>query len=248
MLDKIKGALYGVAIGDALGAPLEFMTAAQIKQKHGVVTEMIGGGWLDVAPGEVTDDTQMTVAVAAGIVESPLNPVTSIGHRFIAWVNSNPKDIGATCAAAIRMAAAQKKTSLNQWLDVSRQVAKSNGQRSGGNGALMRTVYPGLYYNEEKEAIEKTLSIASMTHWDELSNSTCSLYTKMIFHLVRGANKQEVIAALKNTEYKNYAQEDLNPTGWVYDSMICALRCTLETDSFEAAIVRCRQATRFFLE
>ena len=46
--DKIAGALYGVAVGDALGGPLEFMTAEQIAQRHGLVTEMIGGGWLSL--------------------------------------------------------------------------------------------------------------------------------------------------------------------------------------------------------
>ena len=47
--NAIKGALYGVAIGDALGAPLEFMSAKEIANRHGKVTEMIGGGWLNVS-------------------------------------------------------------------------------------------------------------------------------------------------------------------------------------------------------
>ena len=67
-IEIIKGALYGVAVGDALGAPVEFMEAETIKKRHGSVTEMIGGGWLNVRPGEITDDTQMTLCVARGIV------------------------------------------------------------------------------------------------------------------------------------------------------------------------------------
>ena len=50
--NKIKGALYGAIIGDALGAPLEFMPQEQIKAQFGKVTEMIGGGWLQVQPGK----------------------------------------------------------------------------------------------------------------------------------------------------------------------------------------------------
>ena len=83
--DRIRGALYGVAVGDALGAPLEFMTAEEILAKYGApVREMVGGGWLSVVPGEVTDDTQMTLAVAEGIAENPENPIPAIGRRFIA--------------------------------------------------------------------------------------------------------------------------------------------------------------------
>lgn len=73
--DKISGALYGVAVGDALGGPLEFMATEQIAQRYGLVTEMIGGGWLNLRPSETTDDTAMTMAVAEGIMESPAHPI-----------------------------------------------------------------------------------------------------------------------------------------------------------------------------
>ena len=75
----------GVAVGDALGAPLEFMTAEEIRRRYGgPVTEMIGGGWLSVEPGEVTDDTQMTLAVAEGIAETNgSTPMFQIGETGI---------------------------------------------------------------------------------------------------------------------------------------------------------------------
>ena len=69
-LDRIRGALYGVAVGDALGGPLEFMSDWQICNTYGRVTDMIGGGWLNLKPGEVTDDTQMTLCVARGILDA----------------------------------------------------------------------------------------------------------------------------------------------------------------------------------
>ena len=91
--DSIRGAMFGVAVGDALGAPLEFMSAKSIQQQHGTVRDMIGGGWLNVLPGEVTDDTQMTLAVAHGIVDSPRDPIEAIGRYFVKWYNSSPKDV-----------------------------------------------------------------------------------------------------------------------------------------------------------
>ena len=48
LANKIGGALFGVAVGDALGAPLEFMNAKEIQHKHGTVNDMIGGGWMNL--------------------------------------------------------------------------------------------------------------------------------------------------------------------------------------------------------
>lgn len=101
LADKIGGALFGVAVGDALGAPLEFMNEEEIRHKHGTVKEMIGGGWLDVEPGEVTDDTQMTIATAQGIAMHPENPEPWVGRNFAEWALGGPKDIGGTCSSAI---------------------------------------------------------------------------------------------------------------------------------------------------
>ena len=67
---KIKGALYGFAIGDAMGATTEFMTRSEIADKYGAVTNIIGGGWLHLEPGQVTDDTQMMLCVCDAIKES----------------------------------------------------------------------------------------------------------------------------------------------------------------------------------
>lgn len=57
LYDRIKGGLYGVAVGDALGGTTEFMSEREIKEKHGYLTEIIGGGVWQLKPGEVTDDT-----------------------------------------------------------------------------------------------------------------------------------------------------------------------------------------------
>lgn len=113
--DRIRGALYGVAIGDAMGGPLEFLDANEIKMRYGQVREMIGGGWLNLKPGEVTDDTQMTLCVAEGILENPSDPVQTIGRRFIEWYDSKPKDIGNTCALAIRKVKLLPNTKKAAW-------------------------------------------------------------------------------------------------------------------------------------
>lgn len=100
-MDRCEGAMIGVAIGDALGAPLEFLSAGTIRRRHGIVREMIGGGWLSVEPGEVTDDTQMTLAVAEGIALGKPEALVHIGENFLTWYATRPKDVGGTCAAVL---------------------------------------------------------------------------------------------------------------------------------------------------
>lgn len=240
--DRIAGALYGVAIGDALGAPLEFMSSEEIAEEHGYVTEMIGGGWLDIAPGETTDDTEMTLAVAEGIMENPDDPIPAIGERFIAWANSGPKDIGTTCSLSTKRAAALRtateRLAKDDWFKAAQYSAEVSGGRSGGNGALMRTVYPGLYYRNRLMAVETAKAIAQMTHWDEASNEACALYSDVIHYLITEAANENAtaekirVAIAKKLEPTRYNLDgiekqgragELNPTGYVVDSLLCAL-------------------------
>lgn len=68
--NRVLGSLLGFAIGDAMGATTEFMTRAEISHKYGEVNDIIGGGWLNLKAGEVTDDTQMMTIVAKARMEN----------------------------------------------------------------------------------------------------------------------------------------------------------------------------------
>lgn len=253
--NKIAGALYGVAIGDALGAPLEFMDAKQIAHKYGRVTEMIGGGWLDVRPGETTDDTAMTLAVAEGIMENPDDPIPAIGERFIRWAESGPKDIGGTCKCSIWKAAAggHKRPSAFQWENAGKETAIINKGRSAGNGALMRAIYPALYYPSALTAAHVTIGQGRMTHDDAESTEACQLYADVVHYLITEAKNgkgdtdrqlEKIGEFLEPTRYnmatiaeKNLCRE-LKPTGYVVDSMECAIFSFLRLPArFEEAII-----------
>lgn len=260
--DKIAGALYGVAVGDALGGPLEFMSAEQITQRHGLVTEMIGGGWLSLRPGETTDDTAMTMAVAEGIMEAPEAPISAIGARFIQWVNSGPKDIGGTCRASIGHAAYLAGQQQNRdyptfsediWFTAAKDTARQSHGRSGGNGALMRAVYPALYYPEREQAIQRTVDQGRMTHWDADSDEACGLYAGLLHHLLAEAKNGDgdigrlyvgIHSILGGTRYdmdeiqKKGEAETLKPTGYVVDSLECALYALWDAGDFDEAVIK----------
>lgn len=143
---KIAGAVYGFAIGDAMGATTEFMTDKQIKRTYGQVDDIVGGGWLNLKAGEVTDDTQMTMCVMDAAMESQ----GDIGRfkdacvqNFIDWYKSNPPDVGGQCARGI--------VALMQG-------ARTLDMRSAGNGSLMRALPCALLNWKELNLLQGRLT------------------------------------------------------------------------------------------
>ena len=100
--DRYRGCMLGLAVGDALGAPLEFLERDEIAERYGTVREMIGGGWLQTEPGEWTDDTQMALAIARSVVRSGAVEPADIATLFVEWFNSHPKDVGNTTTRALQ--------------------------------------------------------------------------------------------------------------------------------------------------
>ncbi|HIU47323.1 MAG TPA: ADP-ribosylglycohydrolase family protein [Candidatus Fimadaptatus faecigallinarum] len=235
-MDVARGALYGVAVADALGATLEFMSAAEIARRYGTLRDIVGGGWLALRPGQVTDDTEMTLAVAEGIAEQPDAPVEAVGRRFIEWLDTQPRDVGRTCAVALNYARRRG------WADAARFAHDDLGGRSAGNGSLMRSAYPGLWYADRAQALRVAVELSRMTHYDPLASEACELYTAAIWDMARGGvpARQALKAAFGGTRYQAAlaGQARLDPTGFVVDTLNCALDAVACTSSLEDAIVR----------
>ena len=240
--DRVRGALYGVAVGDALGAPLEFMNATQIKQQYGApVREMVGGGWLSLAPGETTDDTDMTLAVCEGIMECPSAPIEPIGRRFIQWVDTQPKDVGMTCMRSIQTARANLAAGMDAeaaWDAAGKRTAEENGDRSGGNGALMRTIGTALAYEDAEARATRTTQIAEMTHYDYLSSDICRYYADAVHRFIKDEQDAGLIPLYTMAGVSEYAFSNcVNPSGWAPESMECAFFAFITEGDFENALI-----------
>src|SRR5664279_3482379 len=96
-IDRALGAYLGLAIGDALGATVEFMRPREIALQYGVHREIIGGGWLKLARGQVTDDTTMSLALGTALLQAGEQAlrahangddavVRMIGESFSQWL------------------------------------------------------------------------------------------------------------------------------------------------------------------
>ena len=164
--DRITGALLGLACGDALGAPAEFMSQAQLQSHWGELTEMVGGRpW---APGEWTDDTGMALCVAKGILACPNDPVEETGRHFLDW-GSMAKDVGGTVRAAL-------SAYRGDWAAASRSTPQARAGRAAGNGSLMRTLPVALAYADPAAMLRTSARLSAMTHWDPQAEVCCALY------------------------------------------------------------------------
>ncbi len=231
-IDRIKGTLFGVACGDALGATLEF---SQLQENHVQLTEIVGGGVFNLKPGTVTDDTDMTIAVAEGLLSNPLDPIEEIGNNWVKWYNSEPFDIGNSVRLAI-----ENYLIEHNWRVASAIAHYQMNGKSAGNGSLMRTA-PISFYKNMEDVVKWSKKISKMTHYDKLAEEACVIYNKILYRLMNGEDKNRVILdEIKNTPYVNVLKMDensLRPTGYVVDTLECVLWSCLVKDSFEDIVV-----------
>lgn len=130
--DKVAGALYGFCIGDAMGATTEFMTAKQIKEEYGLLHEIVGGGWLNLPAGQVTDDSQMMFCIIDALEEVGVDCNIqkfkhAVARRFEAWLRTNPPDVGNTCVDGIEA-----------YIEANHRYFVKRNDDLLGNGGLMR--------------------------------------------------------------------------------------------------------------
>ena len=230
MQSRARGAFLGLAIGDALGAPVEFMTRGEIRDKYGVLKEMVGGGWLRLKPGQVTDDTDMSLCIARAIVGAGQWSLTGVADNLAGWLRSKPIDVGDTCRRGIRnyMLKGVLETPPNEW--------------DGGNGAAMRTLPVGLFTVGDAQLLEQyTLQQAHLTHNHGLSDAA-SLYLGRLLHLALNGRSMHRLRREADELIGTYPNFSFEPykglaTGYVVDTMQTVFHCFFKSRSFEACLI-----------
>ncbi len=174
--DRAAGVLLASAAGDALGAGYEFT-----HPKPGATIGMVGGGAFDWAPGEWTDDTAMTLAVArvtaTGTDLNTNGGLDAVAAGFADWYASRPKDIGNQTRAVLSAG----DTTAADMTATARRIAG----RKGGNGSLMRTAAVGLAYLDDADACATAAArVGELTHDDPRATQACQLWSHAIRHAV----------------------------------------------------------------
>lgn len=256
MIDS-KSGVIGLAIGDAMGVPLEFCVREKLMQHP--TTQMLGYGSHDVPKGSWSDDSSMTLATIDAIIKDGCINYNTIATNFLEWMK-NAKytptdtvfDIGRTCLRAIA------KFESNQ------EIAEKCGGTSemdNGNGSMMR-ILPLTYYcfskkMNEKEIYEIVKNVSSITHGHEISIMGCFIYVMYGIELLSNKNLTQAYEKIKKIKYntyfsektidryerilkkniKKYSLDEIKSTGFIVDTLEATLWILLNTNSYNQSII-----------
>ena len=231
--DKANAAYLGLAIGDALGATVEFLTPSEIRHQIGVHSEITGGGWLRLKAGHVTDDTTMALALGKSILTQGSVDAKAAAEAFDAWMRAKPVDIGNTV-----------RRNLIQFRKTGNPAAPAS-EHDAGNGAAMRVLPVALacYGQPEKMTISANRAQAHVTHHNTLSDAACETLILMVQDFLAGRDAVEVErerAGKLVTEFPVFAYDKRqreNPSGFVVDTIQAVFQSFFATETFEDCLV-----------
>ena len=230
ILDRALGAYLGFAVGDALGATVEFLTRREIEQKYGVHSKMVGGGWLKLKPGQVTDDTGMALSLGASLLRRQGFDLKDVCDSLVAWLKSGPVDVGNTCRRGIRRYMTQG----------SLEAPPSEGD--AGNGAAMRNLPVALAtFGNDSALAAWTVSQCHITHNHPLSDAAALALGRMVQLLLAGGNVRACrdIAGQLAEQHPVFcfAPYRGRSSAYVVDTMQTVLHYYFHTDSFRSCVV-----------
>jgi ADP-ribosyl-[dinitrogen reductase] hydrolase len=232
--NRAIAAYLGLAIGDALGATVEFMTPREIAAQYGVHDTLRGGGWLHLKHGQVTDDTTMSLALGNAILQAGKVDALAAAQAFDAWMRAKPVDIGNTI-----------RRNLLQFRKTGNPEAPYSGH-DAGNGAAMRVLPVALAtFGQPEEAVRAACRAqAHITHHCALSDAACECLVLMVQDALRGADKNHLLhqhahpLVAQHPEFNfRVGHQCSNPSGYVADTLQAVFQSFFDTDNFHDCLI-----------
>ena len=262
----IHSALFGVAIGDALGVPVEFRNREYLKENP--VTDMLGYGTHNQPAGTWSDDSSLTFCLAETLSEG--YNLKNLSEKFVHWYESGywtPHgevfDVGNATSRAIH----RLEQGMNPLL------AGGADESDNGNGSLMR-ILPLVFYVKDmpiEQRFKCVNDVSSLTHRHIRSVLGCFIYIEFALQLLEGADKFEAFDKTKDmvnqflnsnaicseSEINKYHRVLLNPigefeikpvyeydeceiasSGYVVHSLEAAIWCLFKENNYEATVLK----------
>ena len=220
-MSKLRDAVYGAAVGDALGVPFEFRERGTFE-----CAGMVGYGTHHQPAGTFSDDTSMLIATCDSLRAYDGEVDThDMRERFVKWmdegayaIDGNVFDIGITVSRALRRG---------------RGMA---GERDNGNGSLMRII-PLAFVDAGRGKIRK---VSSITHAHRTSTGACVAYVEAARKLVEGMSVAEALGGVGVDDYEfepDKSRDSLRSGGYVIDTLDSALWCLANTGSYADCVL-----------
>jgi ADP-ribosylglycohydrolase len=236
LADRARGVLVGMAVGDALGAPVEFEPPDAIRGRREELFALPGGGAFDWAPGEFTDDTQMALVLAYHLrARGGHLDADELAREFAHWAE-DAADVGNQTRTVL------SGVSLGMgWEEATRRLSPE----AAGNGSLMRVAPVALAAASGERAAALGLAQSQLTHPNDTCLDACAFFSRLLWATVEtGAIDVEGAASGIRTEAVRRAVEassvDAEPdmSGWVLHTLTAALWAVRGASSFKDAIWR----------
>lgn len=242
LTERYRGALLGLACGDALGTSVEFQPRGSFKP----LTDMVGGGPFNLKPGQWTDDTSMTLCLAESLLAKKGFDAADQMGRYLNWWQSGYMsstgecfDIGMTVRDA-----------LTRFQQTGNPFAGSSDPYTAGNGSLMRLLPVVLYYFPDHDRVRTFSANSSLTtHAAPEAVECCQLFAELICKALQGASRSSLrnvpettflepkVEAIARGDYLGKCKSDIRGSGYCVASLEAALWCFHHSDSFEACIL-----------
>jgi ADP-ribosyl-[dinitrogen reductase] hydrolase len=179
LAERVVGSSLGLALGDALGAPFEFLRARNVPDPIPAFERP----WLDRPPGSTTDDTAMARNLMRSLAERGGFDAVDLMERHLGWFRSDPPDVGTNIARVLRRVERPADAP-----GVARSVWEERGPEvSAGNGSVMYCAPLGLAYaNRPGELVELAPALSALTHFDGRCRTAVLAITLTVAALVRG--------------------------------------------------------------
>lgn len=243
-VDRKVGCLFGLAVGDALGATVEFHSRGDFEP----VTDMSSGGDFNLEAGVWTDDTAMALCLGQSLIDKKGFDPKDQMEKYSEWLdNGYMSATGQAIGLGMTICESLKKYRLT-----GNPFCGSTDPLTAGNGTIMRLAPVPMYYHPDHEAaIRYSVESCKTTHKAQEVLDATSAMASILCHLFDGKDKFDAlemdrnktfksgaVSAILNNDFNAVDPESIESSGYVIHTLNAALWAFMTSSSFEEAVLK----------
>lgn len=258
MKNSIKAGLFGLAIGDALGVPVEFQSRTYLKGNP--VSDMFGFGTHHQPEGTWSDDSSLAFCLAESLYSG--FDLNDIAKNFVRWYSA---DLWTPHGEVFDIGIATRSAILNIAKGHQPDLCGGFEEKDNGNGSLMR-ILPLVFYLQKEKDIEviyqKVKQVSSITHAHFRSVFSCFIYVVYCLEILKGREKFEAYREMQRilskfledkkynefeiqlfdrilkNDISTYPEINIHSSGYVLDSLQASFWCFLNSGTYEETVLK----------